>query len=58
MQEQWNELLSHPYVTTPIAFGAAINPWIVEGMPILLQIAGILFICIQVYYIIKNKGKK
>lgn len=53
-----NDVLSHPYITTPFATLAVINPLIVEGMPIILQVLGGVFLVIQIFYIIKNKGKK
>lgn len=52
------EILSHPYWTTPVALGAVVNPWVVDGLPIALQALGAAFLVIQIFYIIKNKGKK
>jgi len=53
-----NDVFSHPYITTPIATAAAINPWITDGLPVALQVLGVIFLVIQIFYIIKNKGKK
>lgn len=57
-----NEILSHPYITTPVATVAVVNPLLVDylntGLPIALQILGGIFLVIQIFYIIKNKGKK
>lgn len=58
MQDQLEQVLSHPYITTPIAIAASINPWIVDGLPVILQVLGIVFLVAQIFYIFKNKGKK
>lgn len=57
-----NDILSHPYLGTPVALAAVVNPWWVDiigiAMPIVLQVLGAAFLTLQVYYIIKNKGKE
>lgn len=52
------ELFSHPYLTTPVAMGAVVNPWITDGLPVVLQALGGIFLIMQIYYLFKNKGKK
>lgn len=56
--DHFEQILSHPYITTPIAVAASINPWIVDGLPVVLQVLGVVFLVAQIFYIIKNKGKK
>lgn len=58
MQNQFSELFSHPYLTTPFAIAAAINPLITASLPIVVQILGGIFLIMQIYYLFKNKGKK
>ncbi len=53
-----NDLFSHPYLTTPVAAAAVVNPMLTDGLPVLLQVLGGIFLLMQIYYLFKNKGKK
>lgn len=56
------QLFSHPFVGTPVAIAAVANPYwmdhITNGLPIVLQILGGIFLVMQIFYLYKNKGKK
>ena len=56
------DILSHPYLGTPVAIAALVNPLWVDilgtALPLGLQILGGVFLILQIYYIFKNKGKK
>lgn len=55
---KWEDLFSHPYIGTPIASAAVVHPWLTDGLPIVLQVLGGIFLLMQIYYLFKNKGKK
>ena len=61
MRDQFSELFSHPYITSPIAAAAALNPWWMDFDTVLSRTAavlGIIYLGITIYYALKNKGKK
>lgn len=58
-------MFSHPYIGTPLAAVAALNPlWenaLSAESPVLsvtLQVLGVIFLAAQIYFLFKNKGKK
>ena len=57
-----NDILSHPYIATPVAVAAVVNPWWVDllgtALPLGLQVLGGIFLILQIYSIFKNKGKR
>lgn len=56
-----SDVFSHPYLSMPIAAAAAVNPWWMDTDTVLSRTAavlGIIYLCMSMYYLFKNKGKK
>lgn len=61
MRDQLSVLFSHPYISSPIAAAAALNPWWMDLDTVLSRTAailGIVYLVITIYYALKNRGKK